>query len=219
MGQFRYSSRSAEGEDTGWIEASSLFDASEQLRKQGVEVTSIENLTEAPRRYEPDGDRPPPAPRDVHVPARDVPGAWVMLLVGGMFAGIATIFVVIGIGLLIAGNSGGRFMTLFPLIHLTIGVGLLRHVFRQVFGRRKLYENGEVAMATVDGVGHNRKVRVNGRSPYELSWSFDVDGHRYSDTRSSFDERVFDFSPGDRLWVLYNPDDPEESVEWPKLKG
>ncbi|MDG1089197.1 MAG: hypothetical protein P8P20_15745, partial [Acidimicrobiales bacterium] len=69
----------------------------------------------------------------------------------------------------------------------------------------------------VDGVGYDRSVRVNGQNPYELAWSFEVDGHTYNDKKSSFDDRVLTFTPGDRLWVIYDPDDPEESVEWPPL--
>ena len=199
------------------IDAESLHDASEKLRSAEINVLSIEQLTVDTRRYEPDGPRPPETPRDVTLRLRDMPGGLVLLLVGGIFTGVAIPIVLTGITLFVARQSGDASMALFPLIHLTIGVAMLWYVV----GRRRrwhdIYRHGTVTMAVVDGVGYDRSVRVNGQNPYELAWSFEVDGHTYNDKKSSFDDRVLTFTPGDRLWVIYDPDDPEESVEWPPL--
>lgn len=202
------------------ITADSLHDASESLRASEVNVLSIEAVSESPRRYEPDGQRPGPVPRDgVELSVRHMPGGWVLAGIGIVFTAAALILVLTGLGLVIGGNAGGLFLMLFPLIHLLIGVGTLWYVFGRRRRRLRIYRMGEVAMATIDGVGQNRSIKVNGRNPYEMTWSFDVDGHRFHDKKSSFDERLLDFAPGDRLWVLYDPADPEESVEWPPFMG
>lgn len=218
MAQFRYRAIDGHGQtDDGVIDATSLHDASEKLRSREVTVVSIEELTVDATRYEPDGTRPPEAPRDVTLRLRDMPGGTVLLMVGGIFTAVAVPIVVSGLVVLASGTSGGAFITLFPLIHLTIGVALVRYVFLRRRKAQDIYRHGTVSMATVDGVGYNRSLRVNGRNPYELVWSLEVQGHRYSDKKSSFDERVMTFAPGDRMWVIYDPNDPEESVEWPPL--
>lgn len=218
MGRFRYQRLDQDGHRVeSVIEADSLHEASEKLRAAEIPVVSIERELSDSTRYEPDGQRPGSAPRDVQVRIRDMAGGWVLAIVGGIFTAVSSIFVVVGLGLLLAGERTGLFLALFPLIHLTIGVGMLVYVLRGRRRRERIYNHGEVAMATIDGVGYNRSVRVNGKNPFEMTWSFDVDGHRYHDKRSSFDERVLTFATGDRMWVLYDPYDPESSVEWPPL--
>ncbi len=219
MGEFRYKALDQSGREySKTIEADSLHDAANQLRSAEVNLIGLETSDTGPRRYEPAGLRPAPAPRDVEVRLRDQTGGTVLLMVGGIFASIASIFIVVGLGMLLAGESEGLFFALFPMIHFAVGAGLLVFMFRSRAKRRRIYRDGEVAMATIEGVGYNRKVRVNGSNPYELVWTFDLDGHRYHDKRSTFNEQAMTFVPGDRMWVLYDPADPEESVEWPQLK-
>lgn len=211
----------------GTIDAGSIVEATEQLQAQEVDVVAIEAAGARPaswsqrppdasgRRYEPAEAKPPPAPRDVDVKLRSQPGGIALVMVGGIFTAIGGAFVAVGLGLLAAGNEEGLFVALIPSVHFLIGVVLLRFGLRRWRRRKSLYRDGAVAMATIDGVGYNSSVKVNGRSPYEVVWSFDLDGHRYHDKQSTFDQRVFDYAPGDRLWVLYDADDPEASAEWP----
>lgn len=220
MADFRYRALDRHGNEyRKTITADSLHDAAARLRVEEVNLVALEAAEAAPRRrFEPVGPRPGPAPRDVKVRLRDQAGGLVLLIIGAAFTFIASIFIFIGIGLLLAGNSTGVFFTLFPLIHLAFGLGMLGYSIGTRAKRRRLYRDGEVAMATVEGVGYNRRMRVNGRNPYELVWTFDVAGHRYHERRSTFSEEAMTFTPGDRMWVLYDPDDPEDSVEWPPLK-
>ena len=123
----------------------------------------------------------------------------------------------VGLVALANGASEGLFFLLFPLIHLTVGIAMLVYGLGRRAKRRHIYREGDVTMGTIEGVGYNRSIRVNRRNPYELVWSFEVAGHRYHDKHSTFDEQVMQLVPGDRIWVLYDPSDPEESVEWPPL--
>ena len=218
MGEYRYRARDRHGDEfSKTIEADSLLDAANRLRNLEVDPIGLEAIDASRRRFEPVGERPGPAPRDIDVSLRDQPGGLVLLIVGGVFTVIASIIILAGIATLVAGEASGLLMVLIPLVHLAVGLGLLLWAFRTRAKRQDLYRHGEVAMATIDGVGYNRSVRVNGRHPYELVWTFDVAGHRYHDKRSTFADEAMTFAPGDRLWVLYDPNDPEQSVEWPPV--
>lgn len=219
MAQFRYRAVDEHGRQVrDTIEADSLFEATGALGRKGFEILAIEVMEAAERIYEPAERRPPPAPRDVEVRLRDVPGGLVLLIIGSIFAGVAAVLIIVGFILLVAGQKAGLFLALFPLLHLAIGVGLLVHVFKRRAARSVVYRNGTAAVARVDGVGYNRKLRINGRNPYELVWSFEVDGHRYHDKQSSFDDHIMRFEPGDPIWIVYDPADPEDSAAWPPLK-
>lgn len=218
MARFHYRAVDQSGRQVdGTLTAASLHDATEQLRAREIEATAIEAIDSAPRRFEPQGARPAAPPRDVEVKLRSQPGGWVLVLVGGIFTLVASLFMIVGLVLLVTGESEGLWFTLFPLIHLSVGVGLLWFGLGSWAKRRRIYRDGEVAMGTIEGVGYNRSVRVNGRSPYEIVWTFEVEGHRYHDKHSTFDDQAMELVPGDRIWVLFDPADPEQSAEWPPL--
>lgn len=166
---------------------------------------------------EPDSARPPPAPRDIPRGTTGMAGGFVLLLVGGIFTAVASVMILSGLGLLIAGQSAGWFMTLFPMIHLTVGVGLLTYALRGKAKRRAVIANGHVAMARIGETGVDRSTKINGRSPYRIGYDFEVSGFRYSGKRSTMNERITRHRVGDRIWVLYDPDDPDRNVEWPPL--
>lgn len=168
-------------------------------------------------RLEPDSQRPPPAPREIPRGTTGMAGGFVLILVGGAFVAIASIFIVVGIGLLLAGEAGGVFMTLFPMIHFSVGAGLLTWALRGKAKRRDVIANGRAALARVEETGIDRSTKINGRSPYRMVYEFDVDQRTYSGKRSTMNKRITTHRVGDRIWVLYDPDDPERNVEWPPL--
>ncbi len=220
MHTFGYQTVDAQGHARQFtIRAESLQHAAEQLRAQEVNVVSLwaDDAPTVSTHYEPRDQRPPPAPRELPAGVTGAAGAKVLAWVGGIFTAIASIIIVIGLGLLVAGESAGFYVVLIPMIHLIIGVGLLVFVVRRRRYRHRLYQHGVDAMAVVQGVGFNRRVRINGTHPYELAWSFDIDGHTFHDTRSTMNDAILTLGVGDRIWVLYDPEDPEESVEWPPL--
>ena len=218
--QFRYQAVDEQGRTSReMIEAASLVAATEQLSDRGIEVTSIEAFGATDQRYEPDGMRPGPAPRDISVSIGDMAAGWALVFGGGIFAAAAAVFIAVGIGMLVSGNGGGIFFALFPLIHLVVGLVLLLIPLRNRARRQRIYRHGEVTMARIDAVGYDRSLTVNGENPYEVVWTFDIDGHRYHDKRSTFSTDAQRFRPGDPIWIIYDPFDPEESVEWPPISG
>lgn len=72
-------------------------------------------------------------------------------------------------------------------------------------------------MARIDEAGVDRSTKVNGRSPYKIGFDFEVNGQSYAGKRSTMNKRITRHHVGDRIWVLYDPDDPKRNVEWPPL--
>jgi len=201
----------------GTVEARTLADVF--AKHPDLEMLAIEAIDDDNQLFEPRGPRPPDAPRDVKIRVSDSPGGWALLLVGILFTGVASIFVIAGLGFLASGSGGlgGLLFTLFPLIHLSIGLGMIWSVLGRFSKRRALYQSGVAAMARVRAVGQNSSIRINGRNPYELVWTFDLDGHTYHDKDSTFNDDVLLYEAGDPMWIVYDPLDPEKSAEWPPL--
>ena len=141
-----------------------------------------------------------------------------MTVVGAVFTLVAAVFIVVGVGIVASGGGVmGLFFVLFPLIHLVVGVGLLRHTWGARAIRRRLYQEGVAATATIDRVGQNTNLAVNGRHPDEIGWTFFVDDQPFHGKRSAMNLPVHRITEGDRIWVLYDPHDPTKSVEYPPL--
>ncbi len=200
------------------VEASSVDEALALARRDGNEVLSVELADSQPLDSEPAGAPPPTAPRPV--PHRDtgMGGPPVLMLVGAMFTGIACLFMVIGLAVFATTREFGALLfALFPVIHLIIGVAMLTYSLRSRARRKRLFANGMAATATIDRVGLNQRMRINGRHPYEIGWTFYLHDVAYHGKRTSMNDRLGDFVEGDRIWVLHDPADPTQSVEWPPL--
>ncbi len=236
MAWYRYRAKDTDGTwFTSTIEAESAYDATVAVREMGVELDALERvasaepsleqpdppavaaqpLPEASHRLEPVDDRPPPAPRVVPPGTSGVAGGMVFLLIGGFFTGIAALFIIIGLTLVLAGNSDGWFAMAVPSIHLTVGIGLLIYALRGRHERRRIVRDGQIALGRIDSTGRNRRVRINGRNPYKMDYEFEVDGQTYRGSHSTMDEAIKAHQRHDRIWVLYDPDDPSKNVEWP----
>ena len=158
-------------------------------------------------------DRPRPIPSGT----TGVAGGFVFLMVGGIFTAVASVMILAGIAAALAGESAGLFFILFPMIHLTVGVSLLVYALRGRKLRREVVRSGEVALGRVDEVGIQHNVRINGRSPFRMTYSFDVAGTTYGGKHTTMNEALTSHRPHDRIWVLYDPADPSRNVEWPPL--
>ena len=166
-------------------------------------------------RLEPVDDRPPPAPRPVPSGTSGVAGGIVFMMVGGLFTAIASIFIVIGLGVVLSGDNGGWFFAAFPMIHLSVGLGLLTYALRGRSERRRIVAEGHVALGRIESTGRNRRVKINGRNPYKMDYEFEVDGRTFRGSHSTMDEAIKAHRLHDRIWVLYDPADPSKNVEWP----
>ena len=235
MPWYRYRAQDPDGTwFTSTIEADSAYDAMVWIRESGAELDALERvaspeptvdrapdppmpatLPEPSHRLEPVHDRPPPAPRHVPPGTSGVAGGIVFMAVGGIFTFVAAIFIVVGLGLVASGNSEGWFFAGFPMIHFTIGAVMLIYAIRGRSERRRVVRDGEVALGRIHKTGRNHRVRINGRNPYKMDYEFEVDGETYRGDHSSMNEAMTAHRLHDRIWVLYDPEDPSKNVEWP----
>jgi len=219
---FRYEVVAPDGQrSNGLIEADSLLAATTGVARLELagEVVSIEDLSNGNSLYEPVGERPPPTPRSVDVKIGDVGGGWGLIGGGILFSAVALLFMSIGIGIMISGDLGGLWFALFPVIHLAAGVWMISSVLKQRAKRIRLYRDGQAIVARVQGAGPDRTSSVDRENPFELVWRFELDGNDYHDKMSSLRSALSTHQVGDPVWVVYNPEDPEESAIWPPLSS
>lgn len=198
------------------VRAATIQEVAAIMASEGLEVQSIE-VGDVVRRYEPASSAPEPAPRVLPSGVTGRPGTPALLLGGALFAGVALVFMIGGIVQLLEGNGDGIGLALFPILHFAIGILLLWMALSVWFKRRRLYREGIPVVAVIDSIGKDASTKVNGRSPFEMHWTFYLGDDPWHGKRSSMNHALQDFGAGDRIWVLYDPDDPSDSVEWPPL--
>lgn len=194
------------------IEVDSIEHALNYAKTHDLEVDAIEAI-ETRRRFEPEGPIPPTAPRQVPAGANNLSDI-LLVFVGVMFMVIPLVFFAVGTGLLVSGEIIGLFLILFPMLHFSVGVGSVWRGVRTMGRRRYVYTHGIPASATVDRSGPN-KMRVNGRLQHKVEWTFYVHDRPYHGKHASTADGGLDLVEGDQIWVLYDPEDPSRSVEWP----
>lgn len=163
------------------------------------------------------GPAPPPPPRGV--PAgygRRLFLTQVVGLVGAIFAVIglpfAVVFPIISFAtgdwlfLLIGGSLGGLFTLL--------GLGMFVVGLRQVQRRIDTYRNGHAARGTVVEVLLDRSIAINGRSPWRVTYTYNVMGISHSGSAHTWHPIV---EPGSPVHVLYMPNEPGNNAVYPPL--
>lgn len=161
---------------------------------------------------------PPPAPRRApSLLMGDVaPNAGFWLLFGGIFGGVGT---VLGLVFTVVGAASGEW------VFLTVGVvaGLLFGGFgwiafgfgiREIRRTRRLWCDGGVARGTVVEAGVDRSLKVNGKSPAQIRYTYRVGGVEHTGQGQSWDPKLAQTQPGAVVAVLYDPDEPGRSVPY-----
>jgi len=72
---------------------------------------------------------------------------------------------------------------------------------------------GEVASSGIDS-----SQSVNKRHPWKLVYHFTVDGHMYEGVVVSFEHTLSKRRPGQPLWIVYVPDDPNQNSLYPPVR-
>lgn len=166
---------------------------------------------------EPFGTMPPDPPRSIPAGALRTGSTLFKMLFGGFFMAIASIFIIVGIGMLISGTIQGLFFVLFPMIHFVIGAVVATSGLRTRNRRKNLIIEGDVAVGTITSIGRERKVKINGRHPYKITYAFEHGGTPYNGKHSTMNEELRRYGEKDRLWVLFEPSDPSNNMEWPPV--
>ncbi|MBS2023790.1 MAG: DUF3592 domain-containing protein [Deltaproteobacteria bacterium] len=108
----------------------------------------------------------------------------------------------------LTGKWGGLIL-LFPAVGLFVVVGTLTTRKK----RRRIYAECNAVPGIISAAGLNRRVRYNGRNPFKVEWTFELEGATYRGDLSVMDVNALAaFTPGTRVAVLVDPAKPRSSV-------
>ncbi len=168
------------------------------------------------------GEPPPPVPRSVPKPFERkirytnnvsfIAGA--ILLVVGVLQGM--LFTMIG-----ATTGMNAFVWVGPGILLFLG-GLgavfLVHARGKAYGILKAFCEGRAVVGRIVDVHRDTSIKVNGRSPWAITYTFEADGREVEGTAQSWDVHAQGREAGRPVHVLYVPGDAEHSTLWPPVR-
>jgi hypothetical protein len=173
----------------------------------------------------PPGEDPGPTPPS---PPRTLPESYVfrvkytrnvMFIVGAAFAAIGGT-----LGLVFTGVGAGT----GDLGFLGIGLGVLvtfgglgsfaaRFALRSATNKINALERGRAILGKVTNVYYDTSVKINGRSPWAIEYSFEVEGHGFQGKVQSWDGMAADRKPGQPVHVVYIEQEPDQNAIYPPV--
>ena len=160
------------------------------------------------------GPPPPPIPRPLPrgFKFRQKWSRNILALVGGMFflIGGFIFLAFLLVGLLIG--------TPLPLLFMVGGFFMLLAGRRSAARTLNAFVRGAVVKGTIASVARDQTQTMNGEHPWKLTYHFPVGAQLHEGTVVSWDSTVGVRSPGQALWILYVPDDPEQNTTYPPFK-
>ena len=173
----------------------------------------------------PIGDNPGPEPP---LPPRVLPKGYRrrMLWKNSILNTIGIIFTAVGLSTAclfstIGITAGIVLMALIGLfvggIFAVIGGGMLYAGIREALGKIRPYERGLAATGEVTEIYRDRSTVVNGRNPWAVHYQFNIGTEAYEGRAITWKYAPAIQEVGNRVWVLYLPDDPEQNVLYPPL--
>lgn len=168
------------------------------------------------------GEPPPPPPRSL-------PAAFerrvryshnVEFMIGAIFTAIGAligvVFVAVGISapLLPMAGVGGLVLLIFG----GVGLLLLRVGLRRAASTLRAYREGRAVVGEIVDVHVDTSVKINGRSPWAITYTFKAGGAEHVGTARTFDPRARQRSPGQPVHVLHVDGDPEHSTLYPPMR-
>lgn len=107
----------------------------------------------------------------------------------------------------------------FTIIFPIIGIILWRKGIRVANEELNPLMNGTATEGTITNITQNFSIKINGRSPFVVEFLFDFQGRKVAgDVGNLFDPSVLMKKPGDKVWVVFLPEHPEQSSIWPPMK-
>ena len=206
MPEFRYVATDANGvEITALAFAESADEAVVDLRQRGLAVHAIEEIekTEPVRTARSLPGAPPPPPRSAagHVPSPVSQGSrsiW----------GATVIVALIVLGMFLSTDFNSAAVVLVPVILTpTIVIIIVR---RWMVARRleRTVTSGTAAIGTILD-----DPRPSG-SVTTIQYGFTTPAGEFHNYVKTIDEEALDYRSGDKVWVIYDPDDPRQNSMW-----
>jgi hypothetical protein len=160
------------------------------------------------------GPPPPPVPRPLPkgFAFRRKWSHHVLALVGGIFllVGSFIFLVFLLVGLLVG--------TPLPLLFMVGGFVMLRIGRRHAARTLNAFVRGTVVEGKVVSVAQDPSQTMNGVHPWQLTYHFPVAGQLHEGSVVAWDSTITARAPGQPLWVLYLPEDPEQNTAYPPFK-
>jgi hypothetical protein len=116
---------------------------------------------------------------------------------------------VIGIPLILAFGMG--------LIFAVIGYFLYRAGKKEGLEKIQALEHGVPVESEIVDVGRDTSQSINGRNPFLITYTFDMNGRQYLDKITCWDESNYFRKAGDAIWVVSIPENPTISSPWPPM--
>ena len=163
-----------------------------------------------------EGLGPPPSPVPRPLPKgfafRQRWSGNILALVGGIFfaVGMFILLVFLLVGLLVGAP--------LPLLFALGGFFMLRAGRRQAARTLNAFVRGTAVEGKVVSVARDTSQSLNGVHPWKLIYNFAVGDRLHEGAIVSWDSTVSARSPGQSLWVLYLPDDPDQNTAYPPFK-
>jgi hypothetical protein len=145
------------------------------------------------------GTKPPPAPREL-------PKKYIRRIkyTGNVMSMIGFVFTVVFFWSII-----------FPII----GIFIWRKGLREAEEELIPLQSGTPVLGEIETIQRDYSKKMNGRSPLTVTFLFNANGqtHRGS-VGNIFDNIDLTKKAGDKVWVVYMPENPQLSSIWPPLK-
>ena len=160
------------------------------------------------------GPPPPPVPRPLPK-GFEFRRKWS----GNILALVGIIFFLIGSFIFLVFLLLGLLIGMpLPLLFMVGGFAMLLIGRRQAARTLNAFVRGSVAEGKVVSVAQDHSQTLNGVHPWKLTYHFPTGAQLQEGTVVSWDSTITARAPGQPLWVLYVPEDPEQNTAYPPFK-
>lgn len=107
----------------------------------------------------------------------------------------------------------------WTIVFSVIGIFLWRKGLRDAKGELQPLEFGRHTKGEITGIKTDYSKRINDKNPKTLEFIFTANGHKWAGTVPNIMDPIEHWKrPGDQIWVVYMPEDPNISSVWPPMK-
>lgn len=160
------------------------------------------------------GPEPPSAPRKL--PAGF---ATRVRLTGNVGTIIGLVFTGFGALLTLAMINAPSWALIFGAFFLLGGLLMVKAGLQSANRILDAFKNGQAVRGKVSTVRQDSSTKVNGRSPWEIVYTFESGGHQYEGKTTTFETATAHRYQGwPPVWVLVIEGDPERNTLYPPVK-
>ena len=106
----------------------------------------------------------------------------------------------------------------FGLIFALVGYFLYKSGKKEGFEKITALQNGVAAEGEISEISYDTSETMNGKHPYLVKYMFTTaSGLLQADSVKSWDDNNALLKKGDKIWVVYIPENPQISSPWPPM--